>query len=495
VFDADRVRRSVEDGGDATVIVTQWDIGNGCVDVGTLEGMESEPDWIALVEAARVGDVAVQGVLLSRFEPLARATARRLVDANRVDDVVQETFAVALEALPGLRTSAAFPSWLRLIARKQASRLRASRHETPLATGVEPEMIDGDPAAHAERAEIAALVRTALAAARDQDRRLLELRYLAGWSHEDLAELLGITTGAIRKRLHDARRRTRPHLEHLNIKERLMTDYRSYLGAVHDATLDVPEAPPLRPPTSTPTVTGLKVIDTMAPIRRGGTIEMTGPAGTGQLVVSFELLYRLGRTEHDVACVGVGLAGAAIGSQRDLAHIVTDPGVPGPNAAILATEPDDVTSAFQAGSRLAAGLASQGLDVVVAVDRPSLEQLDTETLTASAGLAAKGSVTVVALNTLDRTTTADEPIGLDTTLVFSLEHLAMHIFPAIDAARSASAFPLSQAAHAAKHRLEEAATLRAWFSQPIYVAQDYTGVAGIWLEPDDAETELAGLAH
>jgi len=274
-----------------------------------------------------------------------------------------------------------------------------------------------------------------------------------------------------------------------------MTDYRSYLDKIHDASVDVPAAPRLRAPAADPTVTGLKVIDTMAPIRRGGTIEMIGPAGTGHVVVVFELLYRLGRTEHDLACVGVGRAKAAIGSQPDLAHIVTESGIPGPNAAILTRDAAETAHAFEGGSRLAAGLAAQGLDVILAVDRPSLEHLDPTTLTASAGLATEGSVTVVALNTVDRGADTPVPMGMDTTLVFSFEHLTLGIFPAIDGARSTSFLEVSDSARAAKQRLTNAASLRAWFNQPLYVAQDYTGEDGTWIEPDTVETELAAFTR
>ena len=356
-------------------------------------------------------------------------------------------------------------------------------------------MPGADPAEQVTRGEVGSIVRLALATAREQDRRLLELRYLAGWTNEEVADLLSISAGAVRKRLHDARHRLRAHLEHLNPKEQMMSDYRSYLGAAHDARIDVPVAPTLRPPADGATVTGLKVIDALAPVRRGGTIEMVGPAGTGHVVITLELLYRLGRTEHDVACIGVGRAGAAIGSQPDLAHIVTEPGMPGPNAVILSASPDETAKAFEARARLAAGLAGEGLDVILAVDRLTLEQLDRAALTACAGLAAQGSVTVVAFNTFDRTSDATEPMGLDTTLVFSLEHLALGIFPAIDGARSTSTLDVSNTARAAKRRLAEAASLRAWFSQPMYVVEDHTGEDGTWLEPDAVEAELRTLAR
>lgn len=458
-------------------------------------GVQEPPDWIPDIEAARSGDRAAQESLLARFTPLVRATAIRLIDADRVDDVVQESLAAALRAIPGLRTPAAFPSWLRLIVRKQASRLRDPGTDRWVETTEQAAGTETDPASVVERRELSTIVRVALAAMGDQDRRLLELRYLAGWTNDELADLLGVSNGTIRKRLHDARRRMRPHIEHLNPKEHVMPDYRSYLNAIHDPNVTIPPAGALSPAEATRTVTGLKVIDAMAPIRRGGTIEMVGPTGTGHLVLALELLYRIGRTEHDVACVAIGQAGAAIGSQADLGHIVTEEGLPGPNSAILVTDADDTSRAFDAGARLAAGLAADGLDVILVIDEPSLEHLEHSVLIDSAGLAAEGSVTVVAIRALDRGADRPTPIGLDTTLVFSIEQFALGIFPAIDPTACASMFDLTSAGQTIRQRLLDASKFRAWFNQPLFLAQDYTGESGTWLEPDTIDDQLVDLSR
>src|SRR5688500_4541807 len=80
-------------------LVSEWTlartwccIGNARDVPGTLVSVRKPPDWAALVEAARAGDVVAQGELLTRFDPLARSMARRLVDRGRVDDLVQESY-------------------------------------------------------------------------------------------------------------------------------------------------------------------------------------------------------------------------------------------------------------------------------------------------------------------------------------------------------------------------------------------------------------------
>lgn len=453
--------------------------------------MGSVPDWIDLVERARTGDAVAQGSLLVQFTPLVRATASRLVGPGDVDDVSQEAFAVAIAKLAHLRVPEAFPAWLRLIVRKQAQRLRQPTTMTDVETLDASD--DLDPADVATRRDVAAIVRVALNDAPDGDRLLLELRYLAGWTNSELAAHLGITPGATRKRLFDARRRLRPALEHLDPKETLMTDLERFLGHVHGPDVVVPDAPALREPPRERTVTGLKVIDTVAPIRRGGTIEMTGPAGTGQVVVALELLYRLGRTPNEVTCVAIGVTGAALGSQPDLGHIVTEPGIPGANAAILCATTNQMPAAFESGVRLAAGLAAAGRDVVLLVDGSPLDPSQLTHMSRLAGLVGDGAVTVVVIRAVPRGDEVPPGLDLDTTLVFSLEQFALGIFPAIDPARSSSILPTAHDVAAVRTQLDRAARTRAWFHQDLFVAADFTGHNGTWINPQDAEHELRAL--
>jgi F0F1-type ATP synthase beta subunit len=233
------------------------------------------------------------------------------------------------------------------------------------------------------------------------------------------------------------------------------------------------------------------VIDTIAPVRRGGTIEMVGPAGTGQLVVAVELLYRLGRTTNDVVCIAVGAAGATLGSQRDLGHLTTEPGVPGPAVVILTNTASEATRAVATGTTLAAGFAHAGSDVVLIVDEATVQAVALTAFSDAAGLADEGAVTVVAVRALDTGAPLPARLGLDTTLVFSVEQFALRIFPAIDPAQSTSRLATSDLGERARQHLRQAASLRQWFNQPLFVAEDYTGTTGDWIETASAERELA----
>lgn len=90
-------------------------------------------DPIALVNAARNGDVEAQDALASAYLPLLYNIVGRALNASSdVDDVVQDTMLRALDGLNGLRTPESFRSWLVAIA---MNRVRAHWQDGMVAPG------------------------------------------------------------------------------------------------------------------------------------------------------------------------------------------------------------------------------------------------------------------------------------------------------------------------------------------------------------------------
>ena len=142
----------------------------------------------ALTTAIRVGQAEV-----ARF-------LRPLVDANDLDDVVQDTFVRAYRALPRYRGEASGRTWLLVIARRaaaDATRRRIRVRRTDRRTGSsEAEAPAGD-AAHALRALIDDL---------DSERReAFVLTQLVGCSYAEAAEICDVKIGTIRSRVARAR--------------------------------------------------------------------------------------------------------------------------------------------------------------------------------------------------------------------------------------------------------------------------------------------------
>jgi RNA polymerase sigma factor (sigma-70 family) len=432
--------------------------------------------------------------------PLCHRQAALLVEDAAIDDVVQESLVELLASARRLRHPDAAEAWVRLIVRKQAERHRRRlRFPLPLDLAAEfPSSIDG-PEATLLRSEQDAIVRRALGAARDADRRLLVLRYAGDWGDAELAELLGTTPGAIRKRLSDARRRLRPQLTAMLAVEEPMTQSRSvpFGTALSVADLGDEPTPPLAPARSELLATGMRVIDAVVPLRRGGTVDFRGPFGTGHLVLICELARNLATTGATAVVAVASEPVDADPTSSLLQRLIESDGVP--ELTVVVDAAPDAHRALEAASKLAARLAHPGADVLLLVDRAACAQLEPHLLTAHSGLVGTGSVTTFRMAPHPRGADPAESWPLDSTIVLSLERMAMGILPAVDVLESHSTLidqgELSdEATHIAldvRHALTVASNLDRLLAQPFRVAEPYTGTPGLWLSAEQARRELA----
>jgi RNA polymerase sigma-70 factor (ECF subfamily) len=141
-----------------------------------------------------------------------------LRDATAGDDVVQETFVRAQASLDSVREPAKVLSWLLRIAHnlcvdelraRQAARIdHAADPETARAARVE-----ACAQANLERSEMSACVRAKVDQLPETDRSVILLCDIAGLSQDEIANVLGIEVGAVKVRLHRARKKLRALLE------------------------------------------------------------------------------------------------------------------------------------------------------------------------------------------------------------------------------------------------------------------------------------------
>ncbi len=166
--------------------------------------------------------------LIARFHDSAQRLARALVPADEVEDVVQEAFATAILQLNELRAPAAFPAWLRQIVRSRANRrLRKRVHESSRdAGGGRPDALidrcadERSPPRQAELTELQELVRGAVARIPEGTRAAVELFYFDGRTVNDVAAILDVPVGTVKRRLHDGRERLRQLLGGLDEETR-----------------------------------------------------------------------------------------------------------------------------------------------------------------------------------------------------------------------------------------------------------------------------------
>ncbi|MBI4614676.1 MAG: sigma-70 family RNA polymerase sigma factor [Planctomycetes bacterium] len=167
-----------------------------------------EKDEVELVWRSRSGDRFAYGELVERYRgrvhALASLSAGRACDAQ---DLTQETFLRAYEALGKLRRPDRFGAWLYGILRTTARELR--RLGRPRELRLEDPGRWTGPAcrseASVEQAERAQGVRRAIAALPEESRVVVTLRFLDGWTSEAIAQHLGRPAGTIRSILSRAR--------------------------------------------------------------------------------------------------------------------------------------------------------------------------------------------------------------------------------------------------------------------------------------------------
>ncbi|GGP03853.1 RNA polymerase sigma factor [Nonomuraea glycinis] len=157
-----------------------------------------------LVAAARSGDIESLTALVSGAHPHVQRLARSLcATPEDAEDAAQEALIVLYRKIGTLRASSALVSWMFRIIRNECvrrarlmMRSQPPRTEATAAPSAEDEVF--------ERLE-AARVAAAIAALPTDQRQILIMRDVQGLSGRMVADLLGLSTSAMKSRLHRAR--------------------------------------------------------------------------------------------------------------------------------------------------------------------------------------------------------------------------------------------------------------------------------------------------
>lgn len=175
-----------------------------------------------LVVAASHGDTVAFGELAGRHERRLRDLARTVLgDAAEAEDVAQDAILAAYLDLNRLRDPERFGSWLYGIALNLARmRIRARPSRVSVLDGrFAAESADPTPDQALEAAELLALVRASLEVLPPAQRDVVLLHYYEGLTCQEIAAVVGRSTGAVRVRLHRARGRLRAQLSTVRPKE------------------------------------------------------------------------------------------------------------------------------------------------------------------------------------------------------------------------------------------------------------------------------------
>ncbi len=160
-----------------------------------------------LMERVREGDLALAGELFERhskrlYHYFLRATGARAA----AEDLVQEVFVRLLKYRHTFRDGAEFTPWMWTLARNAAvDRYRGRPEELPEEEGTpEPVAETPDALARLEGAEARRRLRAALERLPPEKREVLLLARFSGLRYERIGELLGVSVGAVKVRVHRA---------------------------------------------------------------------------------------------------------------------------------------------------------------------------------------------------------------------------------------------------------------------------------------------------
>jgi RNA polymerase sigma factor (sigma-70 family) len=168
---------------------------------------------------------AAFGELVVRFQDMAYGYAYAILgDAHLAQDAAQEAFIAAYQNLDQLREPKAFPGWLRRIVFTRCTHLtRGKRLPDQSLDAVQLSSSQPTPLAALEAQEMQEQIRAAIRALSEPQRVATVLYYIDGYSQSEVAEFLGISVDAVKKRLQRARGRLQERMVEIvqeNLQER-----------------------------------------------------------------------------------------------------------------------------------------------------------------------------------------------------------------------------------------------------------------------------------
>ena len=175
--------------------------------------MDHEP---LLIRRAISGDEGALRALWTRHAPHIDMVVRRLVggDPDLAADIAQEVWIQIFRALPSYRGDSQFSTWAHRIAvNRTLNALRKTRRLASIETEVKEDSASVEP--DHERTFMAQSIEEAAAKLSPGARTVFMLHDVEGYTHEEIAEELGITAGGSKSQLFKARAKLRTLLAHL----------------------------------------------------------------------------------------------------------------------------------------------------------------------------------------------------------------------------------------------------------------------------------------
>jgi len=177
------------------------------------------------IDRVLAGKVDAFEGLVRKYNRMAGAIAFGIVgDFSTAEDIVQESFLKAFKCLGNLRSPEKFKVWFAGIVRSRAIdwiRRKKTLPTIPFSQVFpegeteapdQPELLDPPVEEIFTRKELREKLLETIRSLPEEDRIVITLKHMEGFSYREIAELTGTTVGAVESRLFRARRELRRRL-------------------------------------------------------------------------------------------------------------------------------------------------------------------------------------------------------------------------------------------------------------------------------------------
>jgi RNA polymerase sigma-70 factor (ECF subfamily) len=187
-----------------------------------LHGLRVETDDLPsdadLIHRFKTGDETAFNEIVRRYQKRLYAVALRMVrDHDVACDLSQEAFIRAYEGLKGFREDASLFTWLyRIVVNLGINRRRVEKVRRFISLDdLKDKLVAdrGNPSEDVDDSELRGIIKRAVDALPERQRAIFILRQYEGLQHQEIAEILGRSVGAIKAGYFHAVRKLREELK------------------------------------------------------------------------------------------------------------------------------------------------------------------------------------------------------------------------------------------------------------------------------------------
>lgn len=158
-------------------------------------------------------------MLVERYQKRIYFAARKMVNGNHdeADEIAQETFVKAYEALGSFRGESQFYTWIyRIMMNAVIYRQRKRKAHTMVEIDdIASELVSDDASPHdgMERQEMTALIEAAIATLPPKQREVFLMRFYDEMPYEDIASILGTSVGGLKANYFHAAKKVTDYVQ------------------------------------------------------------------------------------------------------------------------------------------------------------------------------------------------------------------------------------------------------------------------------------------